>query len=106
MEKSSNFSQPKSPVTNRHTHRAEPGFISFGKGPRARKDVLQFFPFDGGATRKLANIERPTEIGLALSPDERMIVYCQVDHLSSELMLVEDSVDTRPAKGNQQRSLG
>jgi Tol biopolymer transport system component len=65
------------------------GIYFIRQGTLGQKDVLQFLPFGGGPTRRLADIERPTSIGLALSPDERMIVYCQVDHLSSELMLVD-----------------
>lgn len=54
-----------------------------------QKEFLEFFPFEGGPATKVADLARRTELGFALSPDERTILYSQVDHISSELMIVE-----------------
>jgi hypothetical protein len=53
------------------------------------KQSLAFLHLANGQVNTLAEISRPLELGLALSPDERTILYGQIDHVSSELMLVE-----------------
>jgi hypothetical protein len=53
------------------------------------KQSLVFLRFADGQKTILAEISRPLELGFALSPDERTILYSQIDHVSSELMLVE-----------------
>ena len=54
-----------------------------------RKHSLVFLRFADGQTTTLAEISRPLGMGFALSPDERTILYSQIDQVSSELMLVE-----------------
>jgi hypothetical protein len=53
------------------------------------KQTLAFLRFADGQITTLADISRPLELGFALSPDERTILYSQIDHVSSDLMLVE-----------------
>jgi Tol biopolymer transport system component len=53
------------------------------------KQSLAFLRLANGQITTLAEISRPLELGFALSPDERTILYSQIDHVSSELMLVE-----------------
>lgn len=53
------------------------------------KQSLVFLRFADGQMTTLAEISRPLELGFALSPDERTILYSQIDHASSDLMLVE-----------------
>jgi Tol biopolymer transport system component len=53
------------------------------------KQSLVFFRFADKQTITIAEISHPAIMGLAISPDERTILYGQVDHVSSELMLVE-----------------
>jgi Tol biopolymer transport system component len=51
---------------------------------------IQFFSF---ATRKrtlITKIAKPVELGLSVSPDQKWILYSQIDERSSDLMLVED----------------
>jgi hypothetical protein len=53
------------------------------------KEHLVFFRFSDQQMITLAEIPRPVDLGLAVSPDERTILYAQIDHVSSELMLVD-----------------
>ncbi len=40
--------------------------------------------------RMIARTERPTSLGMALSPDEKTPLYTQLDESGSDLMLVEN----------------
>jgi eukaryotic-like serine/threonine-protein kinase len=51
---------------------------------------IQFLSF---ATRKITlitKIEKPVEMGLSVSPDQKWILYSQIDQQTSDLMLVEN----------------
>ncbi len=50
---------------------------------------IQFFDLASGKTTRIITIGRP-EWGLTVSPDERWILYTQVDQEGSDLMLVEN----------------
>ena len=50
---------------------------------------LRFYNFATGAIKTLIPIGLP-EYGLAVSPDERYLIYDQLDDLASDLMLVEN----------------
>jgi Tol biopolymer transport system component len=54
-----------------------------------RKRNLVFLRLADSRMIILAEISRPLDFGFAVSPDERMILYSQIDHVTSELMLVE-----------------
>jgi eukaryotic-like serine/threonine-protein kinase len=51
---------------------------------------IQFLSFATGKAAVLATITRPWDAGLSVSPNERYILYTQVDRTSSNLMLVEN----------------
>jgi Tol biopolymer transport system component/DNA-binding winged helix-turn-helix (wHTH) protein len=51
---------------------------------------IAFFRFATRQITSVVNIPRPAEVGLALSPDERLILYSQADEDGSDLMLVEN----------------
>jgi Tol biopolymer transport system component/DNA-binding winged helix-turn-helix (wHTH) protein len=51
---------------------------------------LAFLDFAKGEVRSLITIPRAVTFGLALSPDERLILYSQIDQVGSDLMLVEN----------------
>jgi Tol biopolymer transport system component len=52
--------------------------------------AIQFFAFATGKTRPIALIEKLVSYGLPVSPDERWILYSQVDQQIADLMLVEN----------------
>ncbi len=52
--------------------------------------ALQFYSFATGKVTPLATIRRPVGWGLSVSPDERSILYTQIDQAGSDLMLVEN----------------
>jgi Tol biopolymer transport system component/DNA-binding winged helix-turn-helix (wHTH) protein len=56
---------------------------------RSRKQELAFFRFATGQSETVTPIPGRASLGLALSPDERSILYGQTDHRNSDLMLVE-----------------
>jgi Tol biopolymer transport system component len=60
---------------------------STGQGNRHE---LVFLRYATGRITSIATIPGPVALGLALSPDGRMILYSQVDQVGSDLMLVED----------------
>jgi hypothetical protein len=51
---------------------------------------IQFFSLATTKTETIAKVERPTLGGLTVSPDGKTILYCQLDQLGSDLMLVEN----------------
>jgi Tol biopolymer transport system component len=51
---------------------------------------LAFLDFASSQATALVTIPRAVEFGLALSPDERLILYSQIDQVGSDLMLVEN----------------
>jgi Tol biopolymer transport system component len=53
---------------------------------------IQFFDFATRASSTIAQIEQPfpTSFGMAVSPDERYILYTQTDQAGSDLMLIEN----------------
>jgi hypothetical protein len=51
---------------------------------------LAFLDFANSQVTSLVTIPRAVTFGLALSPDERLILYSQIDQVGSDLMLVEN----------------
>ena len=68
---------------------ARDGIYFIRAASSAGKQSLVFFRFADGRMTTLAGIPGPIEMGLTASPDERTFLYSQIDHVSSELMLVE-----------------
>ena len=52
--------------------------------------TIQFFGFATGQITPIASIEKDPVWGFSVSPDERWILYPQVDQSGSDLMLVEN----------------
>jgi hypothetical protein len=82
-----------------------PAVAAFGTAYALGKQGIYFIRPDGqGSGQELAflgfansqvtslvvTIPRAVTFGLALSPDERLILYSQIDQVSSDLMLVEN----------------
>jgi len=60
--------------------------------PHARPDgstAVNLLRFADGKVEAIAEISKPIWFGLSVSPDERSILYTQVDHEESNLMLVD-----------------
>jgi Tol biopolymer transport system component/DNA-binding winged helix-turn-helix (wHTH) protein len=51
---------------------------------------LRFLPFAPGPIRTIASLGRPVDSGIAVSPDERFVLFTQADFDGSDLMLVEN----------------
>jgi hypothetical protein len=63
-------------------------FIGRTNGSMGQK--LAFLSFTTNRITPLATISQPVDLGLAVSPDERLVLYGQVDQVGSDLMLVEN----------------
>jgi Tol biopolymer transport system component len=51
---------------------------------------IEFLDFATNHTKRVASFGKPLDLGLALSPDGRWILYSQVDQVGAELRLVEN----------------
>ena len=53
--------------------------------------TIQFLDFSTGHTKTVAEIKNPLhEWGLAVSPDERTVLFVQLDRSDSDIMLVDN----------------
>jgi len=50
---------------------------------------VQFLDFRTGATTQIVKIEKTVDLGLAVSPDERELLFAQIDVQGTNLMLIE-----------------
>jgi sugar lactone lactonase YvrE len=57
---------------------------------RGSEEELAFLRHSTGQIPSVVTIPRTSGLGLALSPDERLILYSQTDQVGSDLMLVEN----------------
>lgn len=62
---------------------------------RTKPKAIEFFEFATGRKIRIAQIQKELEEGssgpcLAVSPDERWILYTQVDRWASDIMLLEN----------------
>ena len=51
---------------------------------------IQFLDMKTGRFSRVAPVERPLSLGLAVSPDRQSILYSEMEHRQSDLMLVEN----------------
>jgi hypothetical protein len=51
---------------------------------------IAFFAFASGKTKLILRTGRPAGIGLAISRDKRWMLFTQVEHFGSDLMLVDN----------------
>ena len=60
-------------------------------GPVAGRtgNVLKVLDLSNGNIRQIFQIARPLTLGVAVSPDERSVLWSQMDRITSDLMLVE-----------------
>ncbi|MFL6448696.1 MAG: DPP IV N-terminal domain-containing protein [Bryobacteraceae bacterium] len=65
------------------------GVYFIGSSDGGTGQQLAFLRFATGKVRSIANIPRPLELGLTVSPDEQILLYSQMDQVNSDIMLVE-----------------
>jgi Tol biopolymer transport system component len=61
--------------------------------PHAGRDStseIDFLDFATGSTSRIVKVMKPLDLGLTVSPDGRTLLYSQVDHTGSNLMLIEN----------------
>jgi len=51
---------------------------------------LQYLDFSSGRSKTILTLQKPAALGMSLSPDERWLLYSQIDQGGSDLMLVEN----------------
>jgi eukaryotic-like serine/threonine-protein kinase len=51
---------------------------------------IRFLNFATGATTEILKIDKPVDLGLAISPEGRSLLFTQVDYVGQDLMLVEN----------------
>ena len=66
------------------------GIYFFTPPNRQGRSDICLYKFATGKTSKILTIERAVYERIAVSPDERTILYGQVDQAGSDLMLVEN----------------
>jgi hypothetical protein len=54
------------------------------------KAAVLFYDFATGKTKVVAQMEKPSFRGIAISPDRRWALLTQIVHMGSDLMLVEN----------------
>ena len=69
---------------------AEHGIYYIRPRENAAGGVLRYVDLASGASRDVYTIDKPLDLGLALSPDGRYLVYAQVDYAGQDLMIVEN----------------
>ncbi len=62
-------------------------FVAVGDAPH--KTSIDFFEFETGKQTTLLNLGKQWSVGMALSPDEKSLLYSVVDSAGSNLMLVD-----------------
>jgi hypothetical protein len=66
------------------------GIYFVREAARGTARQLGFYTLANGTVKVLANVPRPVKLGLAVSPDEKLLLYPQVDQVGSNLMMVEN----------------
>jgi Tol biopolymer transport system component len=64
--------------------------VYFVNATEPSSPAIEFFDFATSQVRPIATLEKPTIVGLAVSPDGRWILYTQIDRRDSDIMLVEN----------------
>jgi Tol biopolymer transport system component len=54
------------------------------------ESAVQFLDFSTGATKTIYPIDKTVDLGLTVSPDGHYVLWSQIDHQGSNLMLVEN----------------
>jgi len=68
---------------------AADGLYFMPAGARAMNSI-RFLNFATGTETEVLKIEKPLDLGLAVSPDGRNLLFTEIDYLGQDLMLVEN----------------
>jgi eukaryotic-like serine/threonine-protein kinase len=58
--------------------------------PGRALEIVRHLDLATGRTRDLLTLDKPADLGLAVSPDERFLLFTKLDHFGTDLMLVEN----------------
>jgi hypothetical protein len=58
----------------------------------SHQGLIQFLSFSTGGSGPVVVTDRPIGWGLSLLPDQRFVIFTQVDQTGSDLMLIENFV--------------
>ena len=59
-------------------------------GPANANTALYYVDLASGGVRQILAIDKPVDLGVAISPDHRYLLFAQVDYAGQDLMLVEN----------------
>jgi hypothetical protein len=54
-----------------------------------RRGKVYYFDFSTRRHSDIAALDAPVDLGMALSPDGKYLLFTKIDHLGADLMLVE-----------------
>ena len=64
--------------------------VQRSRDPLKPGPAIDFFSFTTAKVRPVLAIEKPIWNGLSVSPDGKSILYTQIDHYNTDIMLVEN----------------
>ncbi len=68
---------------------ADRGIYFLALGDTAQKTSIDFFEFATGRRTTVLNVGKEWWFGMALSPDQKSLLYSVIDNAGSNLMLVD-----------------
>ncbi|MGH9630287.1 MAG: hypothetical protein ACRD7E_18385 [Bryobacteraceae bacterium] len=66
------------------------GIYFAGKAAAGAFAPIRFFSFETGRIQTIMTLERAVGYGLDISPDDRVLLYTQLDQAGSDLMVIDD----------------
>jgi hypothetical protein len=69
---------------------ADQGLYFLAQGDTPYKTSIDFFEFATGKRSTLLNVGKQWFVGMALSPDQKSLLYSVIDNAGSNLMLVDN----------------
>jgi hypothetical protein len=69
---------------------ADYGLYFLAQGDAPNKTSIDFFEFATGKRRTTFNIGKQYYVGMAVSPDQKSLLYSVIDNAGSNLMLVDN----------------
>jgi serine/threonine protein kinase len=76
---------------HRHNYAVTPAGVYFAAPVAADgTSSVRFFDFATGSLKDVVAIDKPADLGLAVSPDNRSLLFTKIDYAGTDLMLVEN----------------